>query len=185
MENDKKGLRQKFSQVRKNVANRLQKDKVITDIFKNSDLYKKANSVMFYVSMEQEVDTKRMIATALADGKRVFVPKVTGKGEMCVCEISDAQSFERSNFGVYEPVNPVVVDKDAVELIVVPGMAFDKSGTRLGYGGGFYDRFLSDVKCDTVGFCYEVCLTDKLIKEITDIGVEYIITEKGLISCGG
>ena len=113
------------------------------------------------------------------------MPKVTSKTEMKACLLTGNEVFEKSALGVAEPEKPVFADGKDMDLIVVPGLAFSKDGVRLGFGGGYYDRYLKDLKCDTVGLCYHVCIADDLIKDEYDINVKYIITEKGIVTCGG
>ncbi len=182
---DKKSLRLKYKELRKNVEDKKDRDSAIADIITQSDLYKNADRIMFYISMADEVSTKEIIKRAFADGKAVFVPKVTGKTEMEACLISDSEAYEKSTLGVAEPKNSVFADKNEIDLIIVPGLAFNKAGVRLGFGGGFYDRYLNAVTCDTIGLCYSVCLADDLIKDDYDVNVKYIITEKGIVNCGG
>ncbi len=182
---DKKSLRLKYKDLRKNVESKEQRDKAIYSILADSDLYKNADKIMFYISMTDEVDTKEIINRAFADGKTVFVPKVTGKTEMKACHITGSEAFEKSSLGVSEPENPIFAEAKDLDLIIVPGLAFSKDGVRLGFGGGFYDRYLKDVTCDTAGLCYDVCLAEDLIKDEYDVNVKYIITEKGIVCCGG
>jgi len=185
MEKDKKSLRIKYRALRKGVENKKEKDVAIYNVLAESDLYKNADRIMFYISMADEVDTKHIINRAFADGKSVFVPKVISKTEMKACQLTGNDVFEKSTLGVAEPENPVFADGKDMDLIIVPGLAFSKAGVRLGFGGGYYDRYLKDLKCYTVGLCYESCLADDLVKEEYDVNVKYIITEKGIVCCGG
>jgi len=184
MENIKKSLRLKYKALRRAVEHKEQKDKAICNELRESSLYKNADTIMFYISMADEVDTKGIINCAFADGKTVLVPKVTGKTEMKACVLTGEESLEKNKLGVLEPEKPVFAQNTEPDLIVVPGLAFSKKGVRLGFGGGFYDRYLKNTDCKTIGLCYDVCLTDELIKDKNDVDVEYIITEKGIISCG-
>ena len=144
-----------------------------------------ADKIMIYISMTDEVDTKPIIKQAFVDGKKIFVPKVVSKTEMKACLITEKDVFEKSSLGVAEPEKPVFADGRQMELIVVPGIAFSTDGVRLGFGGGYYDRYLEPLDCATVGLCYEDCLADDLIKDEYDVNVKYIITEKGIVCCGG
>lgn len=185
MEKDKKDLRLKYKALRKGVENKEEKDSAIYNFLAESDLYKNADRIMFYISMADEVDTKTIINRAFADGKSVFVPKVISKTEMKACQLTGDECFEKSSLGVAEPENPVFADGKEMDLIFVPGIAFNSDGVRLGFGGGYYDRYLKDLSCNTVGLCYEVCLADDLVKDEYDVNVKYIITEKGIVNCGG
>lgn len=183
--NDKKNLRLKYKALRKGVVNKEQKDNAIYNTLIESDLYKSADKIMIYISMPDEVDTKAVINRAFAAGKTLYVPKVISKTEMKACLITGDEAFEKSRLGVAEPENPAFADGTEMDLIIVPGIAFSKDGVRLGFGGGYYDRFLETLKCNTVGLCYEECLADDLIRDEYDVNVKYIITEKGIVNCGG
>ncbi len=181
---DKKSLRLKYKALRKSVEDKTHKDTDIYNLVSGWSVYNNAKTVMLYISMTDEVDTRELIQHALADGKTVLVPKVTGKNEMKACLITGNEIFGKSSLGVDEPEAPVFVD-GVPDLIIVPGLAFNTAGVRLGFGGGFYDRYLKDKACDTAGLCYEVCLAEDLIKDEYDVNVKYIITEKGIVYCGG
>lgn len=181
----KNKLRTQYKAVRKNICGKRQKDDDIYRSLISMPEYKKADKIMFYLSLPDEPDTKKMIDYAFLTGKKVFVPKVINKTDMAVCQITPDEHFVKSGLGINEPSAPVYVSGEKMDLIVVPGIAFDECGTRLGFGGGYYDRFLARLSCTTVGLCYEDCLVKRLIREKTDIGVKYVITEKRIVNCGG
>ncbi len=185
MESEKKSLRIKFRSIRKGITSKGEKDCAIYRALINMPIYKNADKIMFYISLPEEPDTKMMIEHAFAHGKSVLVPKVISSTQMKACKLSQDEALKKGGLGVYEPEKPCFADSADIDLIVVPGMAFDKKGVRLGFGGGYYDRFLSGLCCETVGLCYEDCFADSLIKDDTDVTVKYIITEKGIVYCGG
>lgn len=143
--------------------------------------YESATLLLIYVSTEIEVDTKRIIEKALADGKRVGVPRcVPGTREMEFYEIYSLDELEPGTFGVLEP-KPIpenLLPEDPGGLCIIPGLCFDNFGYRLGYGKGYYDRFLSGYTGVTVGICYSSCIRGSLIHGRFDRAVELLVTER-------
>ena len=139
------------------------------------DEYKKANTIYGYLPYNQEVRTWELLQKAMEDGKRVAVPKVYGE-EMRFIYITDFSQVSDGYCGIPEPLadEPVANDKDA--LVLMPGLAFDRDGHRIGYGGGFYDRFLSaEPGHPTVALCYDFQLVEELPTEEFDIPVDLVI----------
>lgn len=117
--------------------------------------YRNAEVVMLYLSFGSEVDTWPLLEQAWTDGKRTLAPKVRRyPKELLAVEITAKTDLEPSFWGVYEPVSDQAFDPAAIDLVVVPGLAFNHKGYRLGYGGGYYDRFLPQVRGFKVGLCY-------------------------------
>ena len=158
-----------------------EKSDIIKDKLFKEEMFKKAKVVMFYVSLKDEVDTLPMIDEALKAGKRVCVPVIL-KEEMKLIagEIKDRkQDLEKQHFGIYQPRKDKVKEvplKD-IDLVVVPGIAFDKNNVRLGRGHGYYDRFLSGLpsRADTIGLCFQFQVLEHLPKHPHDIPVSKII----------
>lgn len=143
--------------------------------FLQSDAYKKANTVYGYLPYNQEVRTWELLQRALEDGKKVAVPKVYGE-EMRFIYITGISEVSDGYCGIPEPIDdePVANDKDA--LVLMPGLAFDRVGHRIGYGGGYYDRFLSAEPSHlTVALCYDFQLVEELPTEEFDIPVDIVI----------
>ena len=146
--------------------------------------YWNADTVCFYISTKNEVDTMDMIAHALHNGKRVAAPKVRGK-EMDFVEFSHKSQLKEGAFGILEPQGSQVIDtRDA--LLIMPGVAFDESCNRIGYGGGFYDRYLAGhgVK-GKIALAYEMQIVKRLEAESFDVRPDMIITEKRIIRNNG
>jgi 5-formyltetrahydrofolate cyclo-ligase len=158
-----------------------EKSDIIKHKLFNEEIFKKANVVMFYVSLKDEVDTLPMIDEALSAGKRVCVPVIL-KEEMklIVGEIKDRKmDLERRHFGIYQPKKDRVREiplKD-IDLVVVPGIAFDKKNVRLGRGHGYYDRFLCGLQKETkiIGLAFRFQVLDDLPQDSHDIPVWKII----------
>ena len=129
------------------------KSGIIKDKLFNEEVFKKAKVVMFYVSLKDEVSTMSMIDEAIGIGKRVCVPVIIKEEKRLIAgEIKDRiADLERQHFGIYQPIAGHVkeVPLENIDLIVVPGIAFDKKNVRLGRGHGYYDRFLCAVPNNT------------------------------------
>ena len=141
----------------------------------NSDNYRRCTCLYGYLPDNQEVRTWPILHQALADGKQVAVPKVYGD-EMKFIYLTDLTQVAAGYAGIPEPIadDPVAEQQDA--LVLMPGLAFDPQGHRIGYGGGFYDKFLSrEPKHPTVALCYEFQMVDHLETEQFDIPVDTVI----------
>ncbi len=143
--------------------------------------YRHCKILLTYVSTAIEVDTRRLIERALKDGKQVAVPRcVPGTREMEFFFIHGMSDLEPGTFGVLEPiVGRCEKMTDFSEgLCIVPGLGFDCHGYRLGYGKGYYDRFLSRFGGVTAGICYSGCVRFKLLHGRFDRAVDVLVTEK-------
>ena len=137
--------------------------------------YQAAKSIYGYMSYNQEVRTTRMLSRALADGKRVAVPKVYGD-TMKFILLSDLTQVAKGYAGIPEPVADGPVAADPTALVLMPGLAFDPEGHRLGYGGGFYDKFLAaEPDHPTLALCYDFQMLPHLDTEHYDIPVDRVL----------
>jgi len=160
---------------------RLRKSELIrVKLFRGRE-FRDARCVMWYVSTEEEVDTRRMIEETLRMGKRVCVPVVLkGSKKMVVSEIQESDILHKGCYGIYQPsdssVDPVPLEE--IDLVVVPGVAFDHGNVRLGRGHGYYDRFLCNLPKDvtTIGLAFDVQLVEKLPRDSHDVPVSKTIT---------
>lgn len=140
-----------------------------------SDTYRNARTLYGYMPYNQEVRTVPILEQALRDGKKVAVPKVYGE-EMRFIYVTDLTAMEKSSFGIPEPVADGPVGDDPHALVLMPGLAFDAQGHRIGYGGGFYDRFLEqEPEHPTVALCYDFQMLPQLKTEEHDIPVDAVI----------
>lgn len=152
-------------------------------------LYKSANTIMTYVSIGKEVDTHNFIQRAIKEGKRIVVPVCKPETrEMIASHIIDFENdLQEGYWGLLEPKKETLraISSNEIDLILVPGLAFTKSGHRLGHGGGYYDRFLSSLTRDvpSIALAYELQLVDHLPVEDFDLPMKYIMTEKEFIKC--
>lgn len=140
----------------------------------NSETYRNAKSIYGYLPFNQEVRTQPLLQQALADGKQVALPKCYGK-QMRFIRIQDLDRIQSSAFGAPEPVDDFPIASDPSALVLVPGLAFDSAGHRMGYGGGFYDRFLSlEPDHPTIALCFDFQMLEHLETESHDISVDTI-----------
>lgn len=144
-----------------------------------SQFYKDAKNVFIYVSFGKEVDTLKIISRLLSEKKVVYVPKVINKKEgMKAIKISTLDDLKVGYFNILEPVTTEEINPKDIDLCVVPGVAFDNDGGRLGYGGGFYDRFLCNISPHSkiIALAYKFQIVEKIPMETYDIKVQRIIT---------
>ena len=147
----------------------------LAKLFYESEAYRSAETLYGYMPYNQEVRTVPMMRRALADGKRVAVPKVYGD-EMRFIYITDFDAMAKSEFGIPEPIADSPVAADETALVLMPGLAFDAAGHRIGYGGGFYDKFLqAEPEHPTLALCYEFQMLAHLETEEHDIPVDTVL----------
>ena len=147
----------------------------LAELFFASDFYKNATTVYGYLPYNQEVRTVPILERALADGKKVAVPKVSGD-EMKFIYLTDLSQVACGYAGIPEPVADEPVADDPTALVLMPGLAFDKEGHRIGYGGGFYDKFLAaEPNHPTLALCYEFQVLPQLQTEEFDIPVDMVL----------
>ena len=145
------------------------------ELFAASEAYKAAETIYGYLPYNQEVRTVPMLERALKDGKRVAVPKVYGD-DMKFIYITDFSQVEKGYAGIPEPIADEPVANDSTALVLMPGLAFDKDGHRIGYGGGFYDRFLAaEPNHPTLALCYDFQMLPVLETEEFDIPVDIVL----------
>ena len=143
--------------------------------FAASELYRSAKTIYGYLPYNQEVRTVPMLEQALRDGKKVAVPKVIGD-EMVFIYLDDLSQVEKGYAGIPEPIANEPVAQDETALVLMPGLAFDREGHRIGYGGGFYDKFLQrEPNHPTLALCYEFQMRKHLETEDHDIPVDCVL----------
>ena len=144
-------------------------------LFAQSEAYKNAKTIYGYLPYNQEVRTVPMLEQALKDGKKVAVPKVYGD-EMKFLYLDDLSKVSKGYAGIPEPIADEPVADDETALVLMPGLAFDPAGHRIGYGGGFYDKFLAaEPNHPTLALCYEFQMLPQLDTEEHDIPVDTVL----------
>ena len=169
-------IRKETLQKRKNVTDRDQKDEKIFKTLINQQFYKSAKSIMTYISYNGEVDTHKLIEKMIFDKKILSAPVCVSKTEMEARAFKGCSDLYVGAYGILEPLGEVLTDFD---LIIVPGVAFSESLHRIGYGAGYYDRFLKGKKAVTVGLFYEIQKCE-FESDPYDLSLDYIITEKAI-----
>ena len=145
------------------------------ELFIATEQYQQAKTVYGYLPYNQEVRTTPILEQALRDGKQVAVPKIYGE-EMKFIYMTDLSQTEKNSYGIPEPIADCPVANDTSALVLMPGLAFTKAGDRMGYGGGFYDKFLAEEPTHpTVALCYEFQIVDQIPTDDYDIPVGLVL----------
>lgn len=174
---NKQDIRKENLKKRRLLQNREEKDKAILERFLSLTQYKTAKTVMTYLSYKSEPDTLALAEKMIQDGKTVCAPVCGEHGQMDSFAFSDLSLLHRSSMGIWEPPEDRLIPPEDIDLIIVPGCAFTKNGYRLGYGGGYYDRYLPKTHAFTCGFFYEA-LKREFPSEETDVPLHAAITEE-------
>ena len=155
-------------------------DQALTDQFLKHPFYQEAKVIATYLSFPHEFQTQELIEQALKDGKKVLIPKTYPKGRMDFV-VYDPHQLVKTSFGLLEPQGDLeVVDASQIDLIHVPGLVFTTEGYRIGYGGGYYDRYLKHFPGHTLSTIYP-CQIQDFSPENHDIPVqEVLIDERNL-----
>lgn len=178
-------LRKELKKKRKLIDKKNEKDADIKENLICSDLYLDAKTVLFYAALEDEINVDECIEDALMLGKQVALPVcINGDGDMKFYYINSMSDLNTGFFGVREP--DVSKCKEVTDysksICITPAIAYDKRGYRLGYGKGYYDRFMQKNNLLSVGLCYNELVKDELPTGEYDVPVNYIITENGFIA---
>jgi 5-formyltetrahydrofolate cyclo-ligase len=188
---NKKELRKKIIDLRDQLSPEeiIEKSSLIADSLYSLPAYLKANTVMFFIAFGSEVDTKAMLEETISRGKLALAPKALPKTrELIPSQIIDwEQDLAPGSYNIPEPREDKLrpLEPDKIDLLIVPGVAFDQKGNRLGYGGGYYDRFFPLLKPGTplVALVFDLQLQPDIPVDEWDRRVDCIITEKRVISC--
>ena len=152
-------------------------DQALTEGLLQHPFYQEAKIIATYLSFPHEFQTQELIEQALRDGKKVLIPKTYPKGRMDFV-VYDPQQLVKTSFGLLEPQGDLeVVDASQIDLIHVPGLAFTTEGYRIGYGGGYYDRYLKHFSGNTLSTVYPCQIRD-FIPEDHDIPVQEVLVDE-------
>ncbi len=183
----KQTLREKFKILRKDLSKEEVRERskmILENLHLLSDFFR-ADVVHTYISSKNnETDTHELIRVLLKQKKRVVVP-ISDKVSKVMkhSELFSLSELVGGAYGILEPrmYRPVPVEQ--IEVVIVPALAVDREGNRLGFGAGFYDRFLHDVHLPTIALAYDFQVIQQVPKESTDVPVSFIVTEKEIIRC--
>lgn len=174
---DKIEIRKKKIQERLDLSDKEYQNKsnLIINKLKKEAVFQQAKTIGIYISFNNEVNTLELIEELLKY-KVVCVPK-THKEYMDFHIIKSFKDLTKGNFGILEPDNKNIIPKNQIDLMIVPLVAYDKNNNRIGYGGGYYDRYLQECDAYTVGLAFSCQLVDEINNEPTDISLKQIINE--------
>ncbi len=168
------------------VEERRMKSSAIAERFLELEAFRSARAIMAYASFGSEVETKEIIDACFVAGKEVALPIVDRRG-LLVGRIWESTELSPNAFGIPEPPREKsnLLDAKTIDLIIVPGVAFDRLGRRIGYGGGYYDRFLGSVRPDAakIALAFEIQIVDRVPVGERDSPVDVIVTESEVIDC--
>ncbi len=187
---DKKTLRKEILQKRATLSteNILEYSDIIASKLYEMDSYKEAKTIMSFISFSDEIHTHEIIKGSIKLGKSIVVPVTIPKTrEMKVSQVLDFSELEIGYYNILTPKKEFIrfVDPNTIDLILVPGVAFSRNGYRVGYGGGYYDRFFSKLNKEVkkIGLAFDLQIVDKVPTDPFDIPIDLIITEKEIIDC--
>jgi 5-formyltetrahydrofolate cyclo-ligase len=186
---EKEHLRKIFAKIRDNQPEeqRRRKSSLIGRRLFGLDEFKESRTVMFFATFRSEVDTMPMIRKTLRMGKKVALPLVRGRSISAVEVDNVEKCVAPGAFNIPEPVyGKGRIKPESIDLVLIPGLVFDRSGHRIGYGGGYYDRWLKYFEpCKRVSLAFYSQVMKKIPHTGTDLSVNKIVTEKGVISARG
>ena len=184
---NKKNIREEIIDKRNNLILDIKQnyDSLIFKVIINSEIYKKSKKIFTYISFGSEVDTIKLIKYSFSNNKEVYVPKINKQTkDMIALKIHNFNNMSVDKWGIIEPKS---VDKSNMgtdfDLIIMPGIAFDKQGNRIGYGGGYYDKYISKLNnaSNLLALAYDFQIIQDIESESHDIKVDFILTNKGFI----
>lgn len=183
---DKVKIRSKMLKFRDNLNPEEQtlKNKKIAEKLESLQIFKKASHVLFYYSVKGEVDTLELIERNI-DSKQLYLPVIQGKSHFQAIPIKKPLELKRGFEGIPEPIlSPTGINDEKIELVITPGVAFDKKGNRIGMGKGYYDRyFQSGLKSIKIGLAYEEQILDSVPKDPYDEPVDLVVTDQNIYQC--
>lgn len=157
----------------------------VFDLLAGFEPYRRAKCVMAYAACRGELSLDMVLQDALASGKTLLLPRCEANGCMTARRIETCSDLEPGTYGLMEPkAGCRPADPKAIDVILVPGTAFDREGSRIGQGAGYYDRFLLQTDALRVGVCHGFALQKRVEQEKHDIRMDYVITPVGIIRTG-
>lgn len=157
------------------------KSRLILTNLTNLGIFNNSKNINCYISKDSEVNTHDLIKLIIQNKGKVIVPYIDK--EMDSAELSDFNKLINGKFGILEPKEKKAFNKDMLDLIIIPGVVFDKRGNRIGRGKGYYDRFLKGANAKKIALAYDLQLFENIPADSHDIKMDYIITESKIINC--
>ncbi len=158
-----------------------QSAKLVFEKLNALDSWKLAKNVLLYNSLPDELDTHSLIENAIINGKKnIYLPRVNGD-DLDIVRVENLGELTSGAFNIYEPNGNNIITPDMLDLIIIPGVAFDRFGNRLGRGKGFYDRLLACTNAKKIGICYDCQLLEGIPTEAHDKKMDAIITPSEIL----
>ena len=176
VEVSKDKLRKQVLKKRLNIINKQSKEKIITERLLNNEKIINSQNILVYLSLANEVSTESLINNLYKLNKNIYAPKVVDKN-IKFYKLNKDDKLLKGKYGIMEPTSNKELKSYENSVVIVPGLMFDKSGNRLGYGGGYYDRFLENKNIYKIGICFKEFLVGKLKSLNHDIKMDLIITD--------
>ena len=178
---DKASLRKQMKQLKSELSEQQKLDAEINalNLLGKCLVFQNAKNVLVYNSLPDEIRTNLLLET-WGERKNLFLPRVNG-GDLDILAYSK-DAMQKGAFDIYEPTGESLHDVREMDLIVVPGVAFDLNGNRLGRGKGYYDKLLCKATCPKLGYIYDLQLLDEIPAEGHDVPMNLIVTDKRIIS---
>lgn len=173
---NKEIIRFKMLNLRKMILNKKLLSTIIVKKIITSDIFKKSSVIALYYSLTNEVDTSLLMNKCF--NKKVLLPKILNN-KMVFVEIGKDTKYLKSKIGVMEPIGKEYIGK--IDLIIVPGVAFDKQLNRLGFGKGYYDKYLTNKDVYKIGICFDKQIIKELPTTTFDISMDMVISEKRVL----
>jgi 5-formyltetrahydrofolate cyclo-ligase len=170
---NKNELRKYFRSKREHLSDKVlkKKSKILNKKIIGSIEYKKAKTIFCYFSFGKEIDTKYLILHSLKLNKTVCIPVIIDKKKMIASKICSIENLIKNKYGIFETDKILEIKKKDIDLIIVPALAFNTRGFRIGYGAGYYDDFLKDYKGTTFGMALKDFLSSEFIPDSHDVPV--------------
>ena len=173
----KKSLREYAISLRKEITNKKDLETKIRNNILNNQKVINSKNILIYISKDLEVDTKELIKDLWKMNKNIYVPKVE-KNIINFYKINDFKELVIGSYNIFEPITNIKYQYNKKDLIILPGLLFDKHNNRLGYGGGYYDKYLENKKLYKIGICFSNFVVKKIPIDKYDIKMDEIITER-------
>lgn len=171
----KEFLRKKYKEKRDNIKHKVTKDNLIYQkVINNKDILS-SKTLLIYISINSEIDTIKIINYFL-NTKNIAVPKIIDNN-MFFCYVTNLNDLTPGKYNIPEPTNENIVTDFDNAICIVPGICYDKKNYRVGYGKGYYDKFLSKNKIKTIGLCYKECMIEKIDNDKYDYKIDEVITD--------
>ena len=159
-------------------------DEAICRVILQADCYQSAQTIFCYVGTEREIDTSRLIHMMLRDGKNVVLPLCRQKGVMEARRIDGMGDLVSGQYGILAPkMTCTLVEPEEIDLALVPCFTGNNHGQRLGYGGGYYDRYLPKTRCPKMLLCRHQIVREDIPMESHDVKMDFLVTERGMEAC--